>query len=102
MLHRTPFQCSINGKPPLVLVKKTPTVQMLRVETSSTPLRELFVEPGALGLGTMLHLVPFQCSIRVCSEKVPLLDENESPTAQMSRGEIAVTALRKLAVAPAG
>jgi hypothetical protein len=42
-----------------------PTAQMLLADTASPPLRKLSLPEMGLGLGTMVHLVPFQCSTRV-------------------------------------
>lgn len=53
-------------------------------------------EPG-LGAATRAHLVPFQCSISVCSGPSPL---DWKPTAQVLHGEMTATALRLLSVVP--
>src|SRR2546423_1872954 len=62
-----------------------PTAQMLLAETTTTSTRLTIPDPG-LGLLTMLHFEPFQCSISVCAELVVL---EKSPTAQMSPAETA-------------
>ena len=72
MLHRMPFQCSISVCPvcsmpyldPGLLLEDPPTAQMLLGEMAVTPLKRLSVDPG-LGLATILHRMPFQCSISV-------------------------------------
>src|SRR5438046_1158077 len=65
-----------------------PTAQMSFADTAATALRE-WLDGPALGLGTILHCVPSQCSINV-----RLSYEPSSPTAQTSLAEIAATALR--------
>src|SRR5579863_3386396 len=59
-----------------------PTAQMLLAETMAIPLSC----PGP-GLETTLHLVPFQCRVRVCTLE-PLVN---SPTAQMLVAETVAT-----------
>src|SRR5688572_16308421 len=64
IVQLVPFQCRIKvvwSGPPLVAL---PTAQTFEEEMASTPLRMLIRFP-VLGLGTMLQLVPFQCSINV-------------------------------------
>src|SRR6266849_918764 len=68
-----PFQCSAKEEP-------GPTAQMLRAETSATPVSETVFDP-VFGLATRLQCLPFQCSINGCS--MPVAREKESPTAQM-------------------
>src|SRR5690348_3577353 len=71
---------------------KLPTAQALLAEVAATASRSL-VEPGA-GLGTRVHLVPFQYRIRVLWV-VPVA---ERPTAQALLAEVATTPVRELAV----
>ncbi len=63
MPHVLPFQRSINVCGPLLLLDCIPTAQSswvcgIRVTLLSSPLDEM------VGLGTMPHVLPFQCSIR--------------------------------------
>src|ERR1700730_1316592 len=58
-----PFQCSINGWKPL-LPEALPTAQMSVAEMAEIADRPLLSD-ATLGLGTMLHMVPFQCSMSV-------------------------------------
>src|SRR5260370_15035164 len=60
-----------------------PTAQTSLVETAATPRRLSFAP--ALGLGTTLQALPFQCSVSVCWLA--------SPTAQTSLAEMVVTPL---------
>src|SRR5947207_1261913 len=73
---------------PLVAFWDSPTAQTSLVETAVTPSRKLVCVLG-LGLATMLHCLPFQCSMKVCSTPLAL---KEVPTAQTSLGETAATA----------
>src|SRR5205807_611944 len=80
--HFEPFQCSINGET-LPGQQLYPTAQMLFAETTVTPFRMSFNDPGepGFGLGTTFQFVPFQCSISVWMEL--LLEQQLYPTAQM-------------------
>src|SRR5947209_714219 len=76
---------------------KPPTAQrLLEPGTRATPYRTSF-DP-ALGLGTTLHFVPFQCSISVC--RIALLFM-KSPTAQRFWAETAATPKSSLSLDPA-
>src|SRR3954452_22072369 len=91
-LHREPSQCNtivFTLEPPLL--SKDPTAQTLCFEMATAPLRRFWVNPG-LGLLTMLHCEPFQCSIRVLEQ---LSDRHwPSPTAHTSSCEMATMPLR--------
>src|SRR5216684_986236 len=67
-----------------------PTAQTLLAVTTATPLKPLLKVP-TLGLLTTLQLVPFQCSISVCTA---LLMPPEDPTAQMSLAATTATPLK--------
>src|SRR5216684_3380275 len=67
-----------------------PTAQTLLAVTTATPLKPLLKVP-TLGLETTLQLVPFQCSISVCTA---LLMPPEEPTAQMSLAATTATPLK--------
>src|SRR5947207_2578337 len=88
-----PFQCIVS-----VWLKsaRLPTAQMSFGDEAARACRRLFV-PATLGLDTMLHDVPFQCSIRV-EVCVPLwqLPVQVIPTAHTSFVAMAVTAEREL------
>jgi hypothetical protein len=94
--HFLPFQCSVRvcctlGRSRAVY---SPTAQMLMGEMAAAPYRAFKPEPGS-GLGTRLHLVPFQCKMRVRAGANPLSPwtEPESPTAQALVADVAATAL---------
>ena len=57
-LHWMPSQCSTTGDP----VNVPPTAQASLLESAVTPLRKAAKVPVA-GLGTILQVLPFQCSI---------------------------------------
>src|SRR6266567_4020958 len=80
----------------LLSLMDCPTVQMLFAETATTSYRALRCDP-TFGLGTMLHRVPFQCSISVCY--TPLLP-TEAPTVQISFAETALASIRELKFDP--
>src|SRR2546425_786645 len=73
---------------PLVAFWDSPTAQMSLAETMATPSRKLVCALG-LGLATMLHCLPFQCSMRVCETPLAL---EEFPTAHTSLVETVATA----------
>src|SRR5947208_956977 len=60
-----PFQCSMRARELPSVVE--PTAQALLVVRATTPVSwlEAVLEPG-FAPGTTVHLVPFQCSVRVC------------------------------------
>src|SRR5437016_3386668 len=62
-------------------------------ETAVSPLPN----PVTLGLATILHRLPFQCSISVRCTKLAVV---ELPTAQISLAAMAVTPARVFSVAP--
>src|ERR1041385_9245606 len=66
-----------------------PTAQTSFAATPSTAFKTLPLYVPGLGLGMMLQLVPFQCSVNVC--KGIELGSAPWPTAQMSLAEIAAT-----------
>src|SRR6266571_509882 len=68
-----------------------PTAQTSLLETAAAASRVSEAEPATLGLDTTLQLVPSQCRVSVCSEKLV----SANPTAQMSVAETAVTPFRK-------
>jgi hypothetical protein len=59
----------------------TPVAQQSEVLTQVTPFRALNVDTPTLGVATIDHVLPFQCSARVCRSKGP---NPTSPTAQQS------------------
>src|SRR2546426_1087138 len=65
---------------------KSPTAQISVAETMATPWKTLVMVLGSVGWVVTLQLLPFHCSIRL-----PL---PQSPTAQTSLLETAVTAFR--------
>jgi hypothetical protein len=67
-----------------------PIAQALSAEVTVTPFRKLAVLPGGLGLGTLLHVLPFQCSMRV-RWPVPSLAGPVQPTAHALDAEVAAT-----------
>src|SRR6185437_2470636 len=86
--HFVPFQRRISG--PCAL---SPTAQALRGESIAT-LASRPHPPGS-GLGTLDHLLPFQCKVKVWSSLCPPLTcLLEKPTAQALLAELAATALR--------
>src|SRR5215472_7868329 len=97
-LQLVPFQCSIRVcVAPLALGRKSPTAQTSPAETAVTPFSSLFCVL-ALGLGTTLQLVPFQCSMRVWDGPKP--ETTKLPTAHTSWAETAATASRMLSAPP--
>src|SRR6266700_1192408 len=76
---------------PTTVVLNLPTAQALLVEVAVTPDRRLLFPPGAGGLGTCIHVVPFQCRMRAWA--VLLI---EKPTAQALLAEVAATLARSL------
>jgi hypothetical protein len=85
-----PFQRRIIAcsGPPLMLGRFVPTANTSFAERAATPLREGYA-PG-VGLGTIFHALPFHCSISVLPPGALVAPVN-SPTAQASVGEMAVT-----------
>src|SRR6266699_380362 len=73
---------------PLVAFWDSPTAQMSVAETMATPNRRLVCVLG-LGLETVLHCLPFQCSMRVCETPLAL---EAFPTAHTSLVATAATA----------
>src|SRR2546428_1363433 len=68
----------------LLVLKNAPTAQAWpELGSAAAPSRRLRLELG-LGLETTLQLVPFHCSISVCSTPLLITD----PTAQMSVAEM--------------
>src|SRR5579864_8899378 len=91
--HWVPFQCSIRVRSPVAepLVCWMPTAHTSVEEMAETALRRLPEVP--FGLEMSVHLVPFQCSVRVSSMALGLL---KKPTAHMSVGEMLVTPASRL------
>src|SRR5262249_44039588 len=87
-LQLVPFQCSASVCPVPVVLRNRPTAHTSLAETAAAAAR-LLNPVLALGLGTVLQLVPFQCSISVCV--APLGPGRKSPTAQTSLPETTVT-----------
>src|ERR1700686_2102739 len=89
-----PFQCAMRVKRPMALgSSKKPTAHTLVEERANTPSSSTLANcAGGFGLGTMLHLVPFQCSIKVCLTKAAPPGSGPKPTAQTSVEETAATA----------
>src|SRR5215471_13852199 len=65
-VHAVPFQCSIKVLllSPSPVLLRPPTAQALVGEMAATPSNPL-VKEWVFGLGTCVHAVPFQCSIKV-------------------------------------
>src|SRR5579864_9621524 len=95
IVHLLPFQCSIRVKRGRLLgFSKKPTAHTLVEERANTPSSSTLANcAGGFGLGTMLHLVPSQCSIKVCLTKAAPPGSGPKPTAQMSVEETTATAL---------
>src|SRR5690348_3859922 len=91
-----PFHRSVSVPLPL-----SPTAHTSVVDTAATP-RSSDPEPvpPGLGLGTMLHAVPSQCSVSVWNTVPALVEIWKSPTAQTSLAEMAVTPVRRLFPVP--
>src|SRR5262249_38826538 len=86
-----PFQRSTRGDPPPP-PESPPTAQALRADDAATANRPVPSLPsGLFGLGTRVHVLPFQCRITVTAP-VP---EPVEPTTQAFAAEVAVTARRK-------
>src|SRR5262249_41345593 len=97
-LQLVPSQCSISVCVALLALGwKPPTAHTSVPETAVTPFSSLFCVPG-LGLGTTLHVRPFQCSVRVCAGPNPATVK--LPTAQTSLLETAATPSRMLSAPP--
>src|SRR5260370_12422504 len=92
ILHRMPFQCSISVSS--VTESADPTAQTSLAELTVIALScdGLSAGPG-FGLATILHRVPFQCSISVLLGR---LGNSRHPTAQISFAEKAVIPFRLL------
>src|SRR5438105_2202968 len=71
MLHSEPFQCSVSvrGWPEPAL---KPPMAHISPEDSAEIDQSPLGSPAGLGLGTMLHCVPSQCSTRVSSTSGPM------------------------------
>src|SRR6266568_2004022 len=76
----------------VVSLTKFPTAQAWPELGSAAAASRIFWSELGLGLETILQLVPFHCSMSVCS---PTL-EITNPTAQMSEAETMATPLRRL------
>src|SRR5258708_15538522 len=76
MLHWVPSQCSMRVRDTLLLasLEELPTAQASPDEIATTPL-SWFDTNFVLGLGTILQLVPFQCSMSVRDELPSLRGE---------------------------
>src|SRR5215212_8837811 len=77
-----PSQCSIK----LPFIRSHPTAQMLLGARAVTAYSPSPMAPEGFGLGTMLQVVPSQCSMSDC-----VLPSMYSPTAQTSLGARAAT-----------
>ena len=76
MDQAVPSQCSIRVLAPSALpgglcLPPAPTAVQSEGLVQLTPASPFAGGPGGLGLGTMAHRVPFQCSVRVCSRGPP-------------------------------
>src|SRR5215469_5874406 len=93
--QETPFQCSTRVLALIWPVEKFPTAQMSRADRALTPDRKVCPNWPGLGLGTIVHFVPFQCSTSVTvGPELPVgVKWKSSPTAQMLAGETTATAL---------
>src|SRR5256885_12264986 len=94
MLQPFPFQCSVSGCAPVVLLPglQRPTAQTSAAPIAKTALKRLFPGP-TLGVGTTLQVLPSQCSANVCYTRLPL---TKVPTAHTSLGAIAATPVSRL------
>jgi hypothetical protein len=79
-VQAVPSQCSITAFPEAV---QNPTAQALAADAVATPVRM-----PAAGVGTSVHVLPFQCSITVTR---PRPGHTVPPTAQALPGEEAAT-----------
>src|SRR5438094_995312 len=94
-----PFQCSIRVLGP-VGEPHSPAAQQLRPEVQATPRRKVNVAALGLGLGTIAHFDPFQCSVIVIvSGGVPRL---VTPLAQQSVALAHETADKEVLKDPVG
>src|SRR5690242_4733723 len=85
-----PSQCSASGRASL----PWPTAQALAGPRSATPYSDASLPPlAAVGVGTMVHAVPFQCAARVLWLAALMLFV--LPTAQASFGPLAETPSRR-------
>src|SRR5437588_3442230 len=64
ILHCVPFQCSISGADPATPLLMEPTAQILLAETTLTT-RRASASDALVGLATIFHFVPSQCSTSV-------------------------------------
>src|SRR2546423_14039272 len=66
MVQPFPFQCSVSGCAPVVLLPglQRPTAQTSAAPIAKTALKRLFPGP-TLGVGTTLQVLPSQCSANV-------------------------------------
>src|SRR2546421_10110642 len=71
ILHCVPFQCSISGSAPDTPPSMDPTAQILFAETTLIP-RRVSASSALVGLATIFHFVPSQCSTNV-PEKTALV-----------------------------
>ena len=91
VVHAVPFQLSVRVCASVVPVGwVTPTAHTSLAALDVVTLVRLSPAPGE-GLGTMLHAVPFQCSMSVLPELVPAIPE--PPTAHTSVGLFALIEL---------
>src|SRR5438105_3914447 len=86
MVDTLPSQCSVS-----VWSVAMPTAQMSVEEIAAIACKRLS-RPGTLGLGTMVHALPSQCSTSVC--RAPI--EPIAPTAQTLLADRAATPLSVL------
>src|SRR2546430_15671619 len=93
-VHVAPSQCSISEVPWASSPELfwSPTTHTSPVETGASAFRKSFPAEG-LGVGTIDHVLPFQCS---ASPRSRPPDWKWYPTLQTSRDEIAAKAWRTL------
>src|SRR5437763_16682844 len=84
-----------------VLSLRRPTAQALVGDVAATPISKLLA--SGFGLAWTFHAVPFQCSIRVWTELIPVTGSGpleEEPTAHALPRDSTVTPERSLSEAP--
>src|SRR5947208_11397432 len=95
MLHIEPSQCSISDWFVRQLeTHRSPTAHTSLLARAASP-RRMLATPPVLGLGTMLQLLPFQCSNNTCQE-VQLGSPQLFPAAHASLPARALTERRLL------
>ncbi len=90
MVHLVPFHRSVRGRTGLdcdAVVKYAPAAMQSEADVHEMPSRPLPWAPAGLGMGWMVHRVPFHRSARV--------PDGDIPTAMHAEGDVQDTALRE-------